>query len=106
MEFHDKIRMDEFIKSCTWRDDLQEWLDALSHCERWKAAHPDTDIPLRAAVVLQHMVDAYQILRVKIEDTTCHDTPAPPAVTNVLLWMARTGSRHTTRIRLTKEFEP
>jgi hypothetical protein len=99
MEFHDKIRMDEFIKSCTWRDDLQERLDALAHCERWTDAHPGTDIPIRAALVLQHMADAFKILRVKIEDTTCHDTPAPPAVTNVLLGMARMVRRELNAVR-------
>lgn len=89
MEFQDNIRMNDFLESCTWRDDLQEWLEALSQCERWKAAHPETNIPPRVAAVLLHMVAAYQILRVQIEDASCYDQPAPVAVTNVILGMAR-----------------
>lgn len=85
MEYEHQVRWDAFIASCTRRDLLTEWLDALHHCERWKAAHPELTLPEPVTLALGHMIVAYRLLRPMIEDQTNYDLPAPPEMTNLIL---------------------
>jgi len=84
MQHEHQVRWDSFIASCTKRDLLTEWLEALHHCERWKQAHPELALPEPVMLALQQMVAAYQLLKPMIEDSAHYDEPAPPRMTSMI----------------------
>ena len=75
----------ELTRTITWGGLLTEYLDALQHIERYKAAHPELELPASVMTALQHMVTLYAAVRHIAENPARHGEPATEEAVNVIL---------------------
>jgi hypothetical protein len=84
-----QLRWNDFVASMTYRDVFQEWLAALSHCEKYRAEHPERELPAAVMTAMQGMLAAYTQLRHLAEESALLDKLAPVETTNVILALGR-----------------
>jgi hypothetical protein len=75
----------EFNRTMTWGGLLHEYLDAMQHVERYKATHPERELPVSVYSALQSMVKLYEGVRPIAENPAMHGQPASPEAVNLIL---------------------
>ena len=75
----------QFEQYIRWQDLLNQYIDGLSHVERFKTQHPERNIPEDAYQAIQTLTALYQTLRPLIGNPDLLAQHAPPdAIKSVL----------------------
>lgn len=75
----------DFANTITWGDLCQQFLEALTHIERFKAAQPGARLPEPVAVALQRMVQLHARLRSEIQNPAIYAQRATPEAVSMIL---------------------